>query len=317
MPVWFNWKLAISLFVLVFAGSLLLYVALLPPQHKGNETSLPEEEDSYENPEDLTMVLPSLPSPIITPTLSVLAANTANNNFGIGYDYKPVPQPKGTVRIPVLTFHHIAALPTVSSMKPYYVTPKNFEAMLQYLKLKNYHVITTQEFYDLLVSGKNPTQKTVMLTFDDGAKDNYTNAYPLLLKYGYTGVFYVNTKKLAITPTQLKEMSDHGMVIDSHTASHLDLKKITNYKQLVSEIATSKVVLESITKKRVVSVSYPGCTYNDTVVKVAIAAGYKFGVTCSKYIDHRASARFSISRMHIYNDPTNFKKRLSGMWIIP
>lgn len=253
--------------------------------------------------------LPTTAVPTVTPP--------NNNNFAIDYDYPPTSQKKGTVRIPILTYHHIAELPQKSSSKPYYVTPKMFERQLQYLKDKNYKVVTAQEFYELLKKGKNPTQKTVMLTFDDGSKDNYTNAYPLLKKFGFPGVFYINSSRLQITKAQLKEMAANGMSIESHTASHKDLKKITDQSELETEIIGSKYAIEKITGKKVYSVSYPGCTYNDNVVEVAVRAGYVFGVTCSKYIDHYPSRKFALSRMHIYNDFTNFKKRLSGYWIIP
>ncbi|MFZ6022562.1 MAG: polysaccharide deacetylase family protein [Patescibacteria group bacterium] len=259
--------------------------------------------------EQLPSVVPTTVSPTPTPV--------NNNNFSLDYDYPPTTQKSGTVRIPILTYHHIAELPEKSSSKPYYVTPIMFERQLQYLKDKNYKVVTAQEFYELLKKGKNPSQKTVMLTFDDGSKDNYKNAYPLLKKYGFPGVFYINSSKLQITKTQLKEMSDNGMSIESHTASHKDLKKITDQSELESEIIGSKYAIEKITGRKVYSVSYPGCTYNDRVVDVAVMAGYKFGVTCSKYIDHYPSRLFALSRMHIYNDFTNFKKRLSGYWIIP
>lgn len=265
-------------------------------------------------------VLPTVTEqlPIVIPTtVSPTPIPINNNNFSIDYDYPPTTQKSGTVRIPILTYHHIAELPEKSSSKPYYVTPKMFERQLQYLKDKNYRVVTAQEFYELLRKGKNPSQKTVMLTFDDGSKDNYKNAYPLLKKYGFPGVFYINSSKLQITKTQLKEMADNGMSIESHTASHKDLKKITDQTELESEIIGSKYAIEKITGKKVYSVSYPGCTYNDQVVNVAVKAGYKFGVTCSKYIDHYPSRLFALSRMHIYNDFTNFKKRLSGHWIIP
>lgn len=259
---------------------------------------------------------PTLVAATATPTTTPTPTPN-NNNFSLDYDYKQVPQTKGTVRIPILTYHHIAKLPSKGSMKPYYVTPEMLDKQLAYLKAKNYRVVTSQQFYDLVKKGKNPTQKTVMLTFDDGNLDNYQNAYPILKKYGFPGVFYISSNRLAISGKQLREMANNGMVIDSHGSNHKDLKKENSQSVLNTEIVNSKSIIQGMTKKTVVSFSYPGCVFDEQSVKTVASAGYKFAVSCGKSIDHRPGAMFGMSRMHVYNDLENFKKRLSGIWEIP
>lgn len=72
---------------------------------------------------------------------------------------------------------------------PYYanlrVSLKNFENQMKYLS-KNYNVIPLQEF----INGNTP-KKSVILTFDDGYLDNYTNAYSILKKYNLPATFFV------------------------------------------------------------------------------------------------------------------------------
>ncbi|PJA12750.1 hypothetical protein COX64_04195 [Candidatus Dojkabacteria bacterium CG_4_10_14_0_2_um_filter_Dojkabacteria_WS6_41_15] len=302
---------AFPLFVYVYKGKELLSIS--SNSASSSQLYVPTLP-TYDNVIVATTVAPTL---TVLPTATPTPSPVNNNNFSLDYDYKPTKQAKGTVRIPILTYHHIAKMPKDKASRAYYVTPETFEKQLAYLKAKNYKVITSQQFYNQVKSGKNPKQKMVMLTFDDGNKDSYTNAFPLLKKYGFTGVFYINNKRLKISAKQLKEMSDNGMVIDSHTASHIDLKKENNQSVLNSEITSSKSVLEGITNRKVVSVSYPGCTFDTQVVNTAAKAGYKFGVSCGKSIDHRPGALFGLSRMHIYSDLENFKKRLSGYWVMP
>jgi peptidoglycan/xylan/chitin deacetylase (PgdA/CDA1 family) len=188
---------------------------------------------------------------------------------------------------------------------------------MNYLSEKNYKVITPKEFYDLLQTGKNPTQKTIMLTFDDGNSNNYTNAYPILKKYGFTGVFYVPSSRRGINNTQLKEMSENGMIIDPHGKTHMLLSKITDPIVLYDELVNSKLSIQSVTGKTSYSFCYPGCEYNGSVTSMLASNGYLLGFTCGKKIDHKIGGRFSISRMHVYDNMEHFINILSGNWYYP
>jgi len=240
-----------------------------------------------------------------------------NDNFDQDYDYEPVAQANHTVRIPVLTYHQIAALPKAGIARDYFVSPEIFEQQLQYLRLKNYKTLTPQEFFAQLSKGENPIQKSIMLTFDDGNNNNYKNAFPLLVKYGFVGVFYISSGNLAINKTALQEMANAGMIIDSHGRNHLDLTKVTNSDTLWSEIVGSKQALQSITGHTIYSFTYAGCGYNGNVVGVVKSAGYLIAFSCGKSIDHKSSSRYALSRMHVYNDMEDFKKLLSGTWDYP
>ncbi|KKQ11094.1 MAG: putative xylanase/chitin deacetylase, partial [candidate division WS6 bacterium GW2011_GWE1_36_69] len=113
-----------------------------------------------------------------------------------------------------------------------YVDPLDFEREMAYLVKKNYKTASSAEYYKILKSGKNPKQKTVMITFDDGVRNQYTNAYPILKKYGLTGVFFIVSQRSGIMGTQMKEMTANGMEIGSHSAQHQDLMKISDPKVL-------------------------------------------------------------------------------------
>ncbi len=242
---------------------------------------------------------------------------TVNNaNFNEKYDYGIVPQRSGTVRIPVLMYHHISESPTNTLARRYYVSPAAFERQLAYLAAKNYKTLTPYEFLQIIKSGKNPPQKSIMLTFDDGPRDNYLNAFPLLKKYGMTGVFYVSIKRCAIKDYELKEMAAAGMVIDSHTETHKDLRKISN-AELGSEISGSRSIIRAIVGQPVYSIAYPGCVVDSRGIGISAGSGYLLGFSCGSSIDHKYYKRFSLSRVHAYNDMPYFIKVLSGQWYIP
>ena len=240
-----------------------------------------------------------------------------DQNFGMDYDVPLTEQAKGTVRIPVLMYHNISAQPDNNKTRHLYVTPEMFEEQMAYLVRKNYRSLTPKEFYDILKSGKNPEQKSVMITFDDGTYGHYQNAFPILKKYGLTGVFYIPSSKSAISRQKLREMSDNGMIIDSHSATHADLTKLTDDASFANEIQNSKFALQAATGKQVLSIAYPGCVAKSKAIAWTQSSGYLLGFSCGKVIDHRFSQRFVLSRLHIYNNFENYVRRLSGYYEIP
>jgi peptidoglycan/xylan/chitin deacetylase (PgdA/CDA1 family) len=240
--------------------------------------------------------------------------NISDTNFNEEYEYTPVEQRSGTVRVPILMYHQIADVPAGSSFRQgLYVTPETFEKQMAYLVKMNYKSITTKELYNLLSSGKNPSQKTVVITFDDSIRNQYTEAYPILKKYGLTGVFFVVSNKSGIKYTELKEMSDSGMEIGSHTATHIDLTKEKNDTAVRDEIFNSKGALQYAAGKTVYSIAYPGCVADSRSFSYTSGAGYLIGMSCGKSIDHIFRSRLSLSRVHVFNDMTSFIKLLSGI----
>ncbi len=238
-----------------------------------------------------------------------------DDNFNNDYDVEPVSQPSNSVRIPVLMYHQIATPPANSSefVKGLYVSVEDFEKQMAYLVRKNYKSVTTQEFYQILASGENPTQKTVMITFDDGSYSQYQYAYPILRKYGLTGVFFIPSRKSSISSSALKDMSDNGMVIDSHSRTHLLLSQVADSSTLVSEISGSKADLEYMTGEKVYSFAYPGCVGNSEVFGLVASSGYSLGFSCGPTIDHYYSYRFALSRVHAFTEMDRFINALSGV----
>ena len=69
----------------------------------------------------------------------------------------------------------------------------DFEQHMKWLKEYGYTSITPEELYEFIVNGSELPEKPVLITFDDGYKDNYTNAYPIMKKYGFKGTIFVVT----------------------------------------------------------------------------------------------------------------------------
>jgi peptidoglycan/xylan/chitin deacetylase (PgdA/CDA1 family) len=238
-------------------------------------------------------------------------------NFDTDYAFPPVKQASNTVRIPVLIWHHVGPLPGYSGERTLNVTTEIFRQQLEHLKVKGYKTLSIAEFIELLKTGKNPKQKSVLLTFDDGYLDNYTTVFPLLKEYGFTGTFFIPLARSEISKEQLKEMADAGMDIESHTLSHWVLSHVTNENVLVNEVLKSKAELEQVTGKPVLAIAYPKCVYNEFArsyieTKTGYELAFQCGNTKGTSIDMAWGNRFNLFRSWAYNDLLNFEKRISG-----
>ena len=145
--------------------------------------------------------------------------------------------------LPVLTYHHIGDGPDWL-----YVRPADFERQLVYLRDNGYTAISVMELARGL-SGRAPLpRRPVVITFDDGYEDNYTAAFPILMRQRMRGTFFVVTGKME-QPGYLKwrqagEMIGGGMEIGSHTVHHYTLNEI-NLKELERELLASRIMLEN------------------------------------------------------------------------
>jgi len=114
------------------------------------------------------------------------------------------------------------------------------------------------------------TPGMVSITFDDGYESTYTEAFPILKKYGYSATVYVITDLVGkpgyMTREQLRELADAGWEIGSHTTSHPHLTELTPC-EVELELATSKAWLAGAGFK-VESFATPYGEYNDEVLEL-------------------------------------------------
>lgn len=181
-----------------------------------------------------------------------------------------------TTRIPVLMYHSIL----YEKDNILRVPKEKFEAQMKWLYDNGYHTLSLDELYDA-VSGKKPVpEKSVVLTFDDGYGDNYTNAFPVIKKYHFKATVFVITSKIGsahdnyLTAEQIKEMDANGMRVECHTASHQTLDKLS-YEAQYKELSESKTALEKLLGRKINYLSYPFGKYNEDTIKSAQQLGFK------------------------------------------
>lgn len=217
--------------------------------------------------------------------------------------------------IPVLMYHSINSDSSTNLMK---VNVKQFAEQMKYLKDNNYNTLTADEFYDCIVNNKKVPDKSVFLTFDDGYEDQYENVYPILKKYKMHATMFIITGYLDkgtyyLKSSQLKEMSDNGIDIESHTVDHPYLAKLSYNKQF-SELQQSKSKLEGICKKTVRFIAYPYGSYNVNTINAAKSLDYIMGFTTKGKWASLNKGVYAMNRIYIFPqyDLNNFKDRIDN-----
>ena len=176
--------------------------------------------------------------------------------------------------MPVLLYHRIGVSPINSQ---YYVPPEKFEAQMKLLHDWEYTVIPVATLVDAIKKGANLPPRPVVITFDDGDISVYETAFPILQKYGLTGVVYIVGNYMGtdgyMTADQIKELVDAGWEVGSHSRSHRDLTKLEPAVQRV-EIVDARKELQKATGSPVLTFAYPFGIMSPGVADYAHFAGY-------------------------------------------
>lgn len=179
-----------------------------------------------------------------------------------------------TVFVPILLYHRIDESPTENQ---FYVSPEKFEEQMKLLHDWGYTTITTELLVQAIREGASLPPRPIILTFDDGHLNNYNIAYPIMKKYGFSGVLYIVGQYMGtlgyMNTNQIKEMAQEGWEVGSHSMNHLDLMTL-NPQQLQYEIAESREYLESELGVSVRTFAYPFGNNNLTIVHLTYSAGY-------------------------------------------
>jgi len=189
-------------------------------------------------------------------------------------------------QVPVLCFHHIRDPKPGQSvtMKSYSVSPAQFADLMKALKDSNYQTILPDQLYNYLVHGGTLPPKPVMLTFDDTDEEQFTIGNTYMKKYGFKGVFFIMTVSINrpryMTTDQLKQLSEEGNAVESHTWDH---HMVTKYQgdDWNKQFVEPKKKIEGITGKSADYFAYPYGLWNRAAFPELKKAGYKMAFNLS------------------------------------
>ena len=207
----------------------------------------------------------------------------------------------GKVIVPILLYHHILE---GKSPNPYSVSAGNFQEQLSYLKEYEYHTISLSQLIQAITVGADLPEKSIILTFDDGNKNVYLNAFPLMKEFGFIGEVYIIANRIDaegfLTREQIKELLSSGWEIGSHGMKHIDL--VLNPEASRDEIGTSKKKIEDMLDINLTSFAYPYGKATKITMDWVRQIGYLVGMGLGISNQHNKENLFYLNRRQVESD---------------
>lgn len=227
----------------------------------------------------------------LSDSLAKLTSNKEEENSNIELENLNI-----EANIPIFMYHWIREDTGGYEYPENMVKASELRKQMEYLKENNYDVIWVSD-----IAGLQHYEKPVILTFDDGWKDVYYEAFPLAKELNMKICMYVITDLVGTidycSVEMLQEMKDSGLVeIDSHTLSHPYLDEISA-EQVTSELVDSKKWFKDNLDIDSTVICYPSGRRNQTVLSVA-KENYKYGLLMD-------------------GDNFNYNSNTSNMYLIP
>jgi peptidoglycan/xylan/chitin deacetylase (PgdA/CDA1 family) len=234
-------------------------------------------------------------------------------------------------RLRVLMYHKVNDLPE----NPLSVPVGAFDDQLAQLRELAYTVVSLEDVLTHYRDGAPLPERPVLITFDDGYRDNLEHAAPVLQKHGYPAVIFVPIGYLdgrrplpheeqraargllnsTVDWGELRELEAAGVRVESHGISHRPLAALA-VDEAAREIVLSKLRLEERLGREVRSFAYvkgSEAHYKAVHLSLVRQAGYELAFTS---VSGTNGPDTDPLRLHRYNiepyPPRTFELVLAG-----
>lgn len=190
---------------------------------------------------------------------------------------------------PVIQYHKIDTAPRDALVRGGYTPPRRFARQLSYLKKQGYVFYSASELIEYYKEHGSFPPKGITVTLDDGWKDNYTYAFPVLRGLGVKATIFlvsscidqVSSKAQAkgesgrahLSREEILEMSEHGIEFGSHSLNHQLLHEIP-LSEVKLEVETAKRQIEDLLQKPCKVFAYPAGYFSAEAQRVIKNAGH-------------------------------------------
>lgn len=229
--------------------------------------------------------------------------------------------------MPILMYHRFVEHPAERGVHGTWTTVEMFERHLRLIKRMGFETLTFRDLHEKgFLLRFTPGRKYLMITADDGYKDNLTRMLPLLKKYNMRATVYVVSGEthnrwdvehptnpdvsiplLKADEIRVLEASGH-VEIGGHTLSHARLDELDDDEQ-AREIVENKRFLEHVLGHRILSFAYPFGYLNESAKLKAQQAGYEYAVATNSGPRAMHRDRFQIRRIAVFPRTDVF-----GLW---
>jgi peptidoglycan/xylan/chitin deacetylase (PgdA/CDA1 family) len=279
--------------------------------------------------DNVSLAVPTAIAPVDTPTLAEQPTSTTEPLPTATLEpmasptsaFVPVPASERGF-VPILCYHHIRdwAKSDTADDKAYIVPPTKLEKELKYLKESGYHSITSEQVYEYYAFGKPLPNKPIMLSFDDDDESQYTNALPLLKKYGFDATFFIMTvtmdKENYMTSEQIKDLDKQGFDVQPHTWDHRIVTEYKTEEDWQRQIVGPKQTLEDLLGHPTPFFAYPFGIYDVASAEKIKSYGYKAAFRLRDVMDDKTDPLFAIKRYiaNAYWTVDQFEEVVQGAW---
>jgi len=213
---------------------------------------------------------------------------------------------KTKYEVPVIMYHRVINNSENEGVHGTYIYENIFREHMQYLKDKKY----------------------IILTFDDGYKDNYDLAFPILKEFGFKATIFLmgsstynewdvkasGEKEFPLMSVDMiKEMQDYGIEFGAHTFNHPKINTLSN-DEIEHQIIDVKKPLEEKIGREIITFAYPYGILNDYAKEMAKKAGYTFALATDSGSVCLSDDLYQIRRIAIFPNTNlfSFKRKVAG-----
>lgn len=228
-------------------------------------------------------------------------------------------------RVPILMYHHIGfnSDSTDKIRDDLTVPTDQFEKQVAWISSRGYHSVTLNDVFLHAQNKRNLPPQPIVFTFDDGYDDTFTNAVPVLRKYGFIGSFAIITQwpgtsvgsNNYATWNQIKLAHDAGMEIVSHTQNHFDgTSPKFSRGYILQDLKGSIMDLKQRLGFETDILVYPYGHYNEQYVSAAKEDGFSMGVTVHEGATINPDDLMEVPRIRVHGHETlmDFENILLG-----
>ncbi len=197
------------------------------------------------------------------------------------------------------------------------VSIASFREQMRFLAAEGYQSIGLGELLNGAFNDEG--RKRIVITFDDGYRDNFENAFPIMKELGFGGTIFCIGNRIGETPyltrQNILEMQRAGFDFGSHTLSHSHLRTLSAEGKK-AEISGSKRYLEDLLGSRVDFFCYPFGEYDQESVNAVRDAGYLAACSNQPGSNSEIANPYLLRRTEIGASDTlvEFKKKLAGAY---
>jgi peptidoglycan/xylan/chitin deacetylase (PgdA/CDA1 family) len=214
-------------------------------------------------------------------------------------------------------YHKVQATPSVPGYLRNYVGPEQFEEQISAILQWGYTPIDLEEWLHMRESRQRLPERPIALTFDDGYRSVYDNAWPLLRRHGLTATIFLVADCIGATnrwdtqgpreplldSSHIAELKAGGIHFGSHTCTHRPLTELSPAETL-EELARSRAALEALLGQSVTTLAYPYNKQNCQVRALARKAGYRAAVLGRGRLNARWTNPQALMRIAVHGSTT-------------